>query len=56
MSSFLFQATLLIVSYILNPVVFSVAQKWPAKPFFLEIEMVFFALTVLCIFLPLFFL
>ena len=26
------------------------------RPFFLEIEMVFFALTVLCIFLPLFFL
>ena len=34
MSSFLFRATLLIVSYILNPVVFSVAQKWPAKTLF----------------------
>ena len=33
-SSFLFQATLLIVSYILNPVVFSVAQKSPAKTLF----------------------
>ena len=31
LSSFLFQATLLIVNYILNPVVFSVAQKSPEK-------------------------
>ena len=34
MSSFLFRATLLIVSYILNAVVFSVSQKWPAKTLF----------------------
>ena len=33
-SSFLFRATLLIVSYILNPVVFAVAQKPPAKTLF----------------------
>ena len=39
--SLLFRATLLIVSYILNPVVFSVAQTSPAKTFFLKIEMVF---------------
>ena len=31
---FLFRATLLIVIYILNPVVFSVAQKWPANTIF----------------------
>ena len=33
-SSFLFRATLLIVSYILTPVVFAVAQKSPAKTLF----------------------
>ena len=33
-SSFLSQATLLIVSYILNPVEFSVTQKSPAKTLF----------------------
>ena len=33
-SSFLFRTTLFIVSYILNPVVFSVAQKSPAKTLF----------------------
>ena len=53
---FLFRATWLIVSYILNPVVFSVAQKSLTKTLFLKIEIVYFALIVLCIFLPLFFL
>ena len=33
-SSFLFRTTLFIVSYILNPVVFSVAQKSPVKTLF----------------------
>ena len=42
---------MLIASYILNPVVFSVTQKSPAKTIFLEIEMVLYSLTVLCIFL-----
>ena len=41
LNSFLFRATLLIVSNILNPVVFSVAQKSPAKTLFPKIEIVF---------------
>ena len=41
-NSFLSQATLLIVSYIWNPVEFSVAQKSTTKTLFLEIEMVLF--------------
>ena len=41
-SSFLFRATLLIVSYVLNPVMFSVAQKSLPNTLFLKIEMVLF--------------
>ena len=55
-SSFVFRATLLIVIYILNPVVFSVAQKSPANTIFPLNRNSFFSLTVLCIFLPPFFL
>ena len=55
-SSFVFRATLLIVIYILNPVVFSVAQKSPANTIFPLNRNFIFSLTVLCIFLPLFFL
>ena len=40
LNSFLFRATLLIVSNILNPVVFSVAQKSPTKTLFPKIEIV----------------
>ena len=55
-SSFVFRATLLIVIYILNPVVFSVAQKSPANTIISLNRNSFFSLTVLCIFLPPFFL
>ena len=59
-SSFIFRATLLIVSYILNPVVVSVAPEVVGKDSFSSKKKRFcFALTVLCIFssfLPLTFL
>ena len=57
LNSFLFRATLLIVSNIPNPVVFPVAQKSPAKTLFLKIEMVLFCCNFFYVFfLPLFFL
>ena len=50
-SSFIFRATLLIVSYILNPVVVSVAPEVAGKDSFSSIQKRFcFALTILCIF------
>ena len=47
---FFFRLILLIVSYILNPVVFSVVQKSPARTLFPWNINSFFSLTVLCIF------